>query len=166
MTITVTADCASFEVQDALIDDWQSNQETKTLKFLWTKNCGGTENEYTVTVDDLSGDGPYTLTVDADTIESGTSAIDDGVYQLKLQLVVDETGSTTTAVGCSFVDCETNCAVWDYQAEYPTSAIWMWYDALTNSVLCSQCKCTDLCNIYTLIQDQLQKTVSDGCGCI
>lgn len=175
MTITLnttTTDgvttCDDFTIASDLFETFMDDVASYTLTLVATINCSETEYTLEVDSDDVNGDGvdtPYSWDVPADLFEEAATTLDDGVYKLKLLLVEDSSGTTTPDIGCYIVDCMLKCTVRDFQAANTESTIWMWYNALVQGNDCDQCGCAESCALYEYIQELLNTSETNDCGC-
>lgn len=159
--------CSSLTISSTLLDDWVANQGTKTLTVAFRSHCDATLYSKVIEIADISGDGaatPYSFNLVPADYET-TNILPQGVHTIKLTLTVTSTSSKTNETGCKIVACDLECQVRDFQAANLDSNIWMWYNALTIGESCDQCSCEESCSIWDHIQEMLNNTVTNDCGC-
>ena len=153
MTITVNSTCDEITIASSILI--ASNQE---VTLIATHNCT-TEYEFTYASTDI----PIVLTsADFNSI----TTIADGVWGFELT-IVNVSSSIITETKCTFVNCTSTCAMLPlYKDVQNTESLIkvLSFEALLLASDCTDCSCTDMCELYNNTGLNDDPNVGD-CGC-
>lgn len=170
LIITSNNYCEGINVNSSLMDFYLEDPASYTFTMEVVVNC--CEEFPPITIDTTNFDvvnRVYTLTPEQ--LSTSWETFKDGIYQIKLIVVNNETGSTETDLSCIFVDCTISCEVTNYLVYNPTAPIEEIVSLHTALKYFSECDCAcdKGCELFKRLIRLLGVTIDipkpADCGC-
>lgn len=137
----------------------------QSLAAISTINCCPDNTPVNIVLS-VTDDPVIARTIDANIMGSqliiDNTNLKDGVYNFTLTHTFTN-GDVQTDTGCTFLDKETKCKVAEYASlkedNFEVQAL---YQALNYILDCSNCACSDACNIFSKL---IKLLINDDCKC-